>query len=55
MNQSQLKDQENFSERANNDTYLLCLIHTKFKTEIIKILKELRGAIDRNADYCKRK
>ena len=30
------------------------LIDTKFKKEIMKILKELRKAIDRNADYCKK-
>ena len=26
-----------------------------FKKEIMKILKELRKAIDRNAEYCKKK
>ena len=31
------------------------LIDTRFKKEIMKILKELRRAIDRNAYYCKKK
>ena len=51
---SQLKDQVNFSERTNNKTDLFRLIGTKFKKEIRKILRELRRARDRNADYCKK-
>ena len=53
-NHSQLIDQENSPERTNNETDLFSLIDTKFKKEIMKILKDLRKAIDRNADYCKR-
>ena len=52
---SQLKDQVNFSERTNNKTDLFRLIDMKFKKEIMKILRELRRASDRNADYCKKK
>ena len=44
-NLSQLKDQENSSERTNNETDLSSLLEPK----IIKILKKLRKAIDRNA------
>ena len=32
----------------------ISLTDTKFKKEIMKILKELRRTIDRNADYCKK-
>ena len=53
-NHSQLKDQENSPEGTNNETDLFSLIDTKFKEEVRKILKELRKAIDRNADYCKK-
>ena len=53
-NHSQLKDQENSSERTNNETDLFSLIDTEFKKEIMKILKELRRTIDRNTDYCKK-
>ena len=53
-NHSQIKDQENSPERTNNETDLFSLIDTEFKKEILKILKELRRAIDRNADYCKK-
>ena len=53
-NHSQLKDQENSPERTNNETDLFSLIDTEFKKEIIKILKELRRTIDRNADYYKK-
>ena len=53
-NHSQLKDQENFSEGTNNETDFFSLIDTDFKKEIMKILKELRKAIDRNAEYCKK-
>ena len=51
---SQIKGQENSPERANSETNLFTLIDTDFKKEIIKILKELRKAIDRNAEYCKK-
>ena len=50
-NHSQLKDQENSPERTNNETGLFSLIDIEFKKEIMKILKELRRTIDRNADY----
>ena len=53
-NHSQLKDQKNFSERTNNETDLFSLTDTELKKEIMKILKELRKAINKNADYCKR-
>ena len=53
-NHSQIKDQENCPERTNNETDCFNLIDTKFKKEIMKILKELRKAIGRDADYCKK-
>ena len=53
-NHSQLKDQENSPEITNNETDLFSLIDTEFKKEIMKILKEFRKAIDRNAEYCKK-
>ena len=53
-NHSQLKDQENSPERTNNETDLFSLIDTNFKKEIMKILKELRKAVERNAEYCKK-
>ena len=42
-NHFQLKEQENSPEGANNETDLCSLIDTKFKKEIVKILKELRA------------
>ena len=42
-NHSQLKEQENSTEGANNETDLCSLTDTKFKREIVKILKELRA------------
>ena len=53
-NHSQLKDQENSPEETNNETDLFSLTDTNFKMEVMKILKELRKAIHRNADYCKK-
>ena len=53
-NDFQLKDQEKSPKRTNNERDLFSLIDTEFKKEIMKILKELRKAIDRNADYCKK-
>ena len=41
-NHSQLKEQKNSPEVANNETDLRSLIDTEFKREIMKILKELR-------------
>ena len=55
---SQLKEQENLPEAANNETDLCSLTDTEFKREIVKILKELRlnmkelrVDINSNADY----
>ena len=42
-NHYQLKKQENSPEEANNETDLCILTDTKFKKEIVKILKELRA------------
>ena len=53
-NHSQLKHQENSPEGTNNETNLFSLIDTEFTEKVMKILKELRKAIDRNADYCKK-
>ena len=47
-----LKRQEKSPERKNNETDLSSLPDPKFKKEVIKILKELRKAINRNADHC---
>ena len=52
--QSQLKDQENSPERINNETDLFSVIDTDCKKEIMKILKELRKGINRNAKHCKK-
>ena len=55
---SQLKEQENSPEGANNETDLRSLTDTEFKKETVKILKELivnmkelRVDINSNADY----
>ena len=55
---SQLKEQENSPEAANNETDLCSLIDIEFKREIAKILKEirvnmkeLRADINSNAHY----
>ena len=53
-NHSQLKEQENSPKGANNETDLWSLIDTEFKKKVMKILKELRKAINRNADYYKK-
>ena len=57
-NNSQLKQQENSPEEANNETVLHSLIDIKFKRDIVKILKELRAHMkelrvdmNSNADY----
>ena len=57
-NHSQLKKKENSPEGANNETDLCSLIDTKFKKEIVKILKELRANMmelkadmNNNSDY----
>ena len=54
-NNSHLKDQENSLEGTNNETDLFSLTDTGFKKELMKIMKELRKAVDRNAGYCKKK
>ena len=41
-NHSQLKEQVNSPEAANNETDLCNLTDIEFKREIVKILKELR-------------
>ena len=51
-NYSQLKEQEKSPERTNNKIDLASLPDPKFKKEVIKILKELRKIINRNADHC---
>ena len=57
-NYSQLKEQENSPEAANNETELCSLIDTEFKREIVKIpkylrvnMKELKADINSKADY----
>ena len=42
-NNSQLKEQENSPEGANNETDFCSLTDTEFKKETVKILKELRA------------
>ena len=54
-NHSQLKEQENSPEGANNETELCSLLNTEFKKEILKILKELRVDMNSNADYFRKK
>ena len=44
---SQLKEQENSPEVANNETDLCSLIDTEFKREMVKILKEIRLNINK--------
>lgn len=53
-NHSQVKEWENSREGANNETDLYSLRDTKFKVKVMKIMKELRRAIDINADYFKK-
>ena len=59
-NHSQLKEQENSPEAANNETDLGSLIDTELKMEIVKILKELRvnmkelRADNSNADFVRK-
>ena len=54
-NHSHLKEQENSPKRTDNEADLFSLKDTEFKKEIIKIPKELRKAVDKNADYCKKR
>ena len=46
MDDSQLKDQED-SPATTNKTNLLSLIDTMFEKEIMKIMKELRKAVNK--------
>ena len=48
---SQLKEQDKSPERTNNETDHTSLLKPEFKKEVIKILKELRKSINRNADH----
>ena len=48
---SQLKEKKS-PERTNNETDLSSLPDSTFKKEVIKMLKELRKAVNRNADHC---
>ena len=50
-NYSQLKEQEKSPKRTNNETDLSSLLDPEFKKEVIKMLKELRKIISRNADH----
>ena len=57
-NHSQLKEQENSPERANKESDLWNLTYTKFKKEIVEILKELkmdmkelRAGMNSDVDY----
>ena len=51
-NYSQWKEQEKSAERVNNETDLSSLPDPDFKKKVIKVLKELRKIINRNADHC---
>ena len=42
-NYTQLKEQENSSDAANNETHICSIIDTELKREIVKILKEFKG------------
>ena len=53
-NYSQLKEQENSPEGVNNETDFCSLKDTKFKKEVMKMLKELRADINSNTDYFKK-
>ena len=48
---SQLKEQDNSPEGANNEIDLCNLIDTEFKKEVMKMLKELRVGMNSNAGY----
>ena len=48
---SQSKEQEESPEGPNNETDLTSLLDPEFKKETIKMLKELRKIIKRNADH----
>ena len=50
-NYSQSKEQEKSPKRINNEIGLFSLPDTEFRTEVIKMLKELRKIINRNTDH----
>ena len=52
-NFSQLEEQ-NSPERTSNETDLSSLLDLKFKKEVIKMLKELKKIISKNADHSKK-
>ena len=52
-NHAQLKEQ-NSTKGTNNETDLCSLTDTKFKKEVMKILKELRADLDSKADYSRK-
>lgn len=48
-----MKEQVKSLERTNNETDLTSQLHSKFKNEVIKMLKKkLRKITDRSADHC---
>ena len=49
-NHPQLNQQENSPKADNNETDLCSQTDLQVKREIVKILKELRGDMDNNAD-----
>ena len=50
-NYCQLKEEKS-SERTNNEADVTSLLDPEFKKEVIKMLKELKKIINRNADHC---
>ena len=50
-NYSQSKEQEKSPKKINNETGLSSLPDPEFRTEVIKMLKELRKIINRNIDH----
>ena len=50
-----MKEQLKCLERTNNETDLTSLLHSKFKNEVIKMLKKLRKITERSADHCDKK
>ena len=51
-NHSQAKEQKNPLEGSNNETYLCSLTDTKFKKEVVKILKELKRKPKKQYNIC---
>ena len=48
----QLKEQVKSLERTNNETDLTSLLHSKYKNEVIKMVKKLRKITERSVDHC---